>query len=220
MDEWFQTMSYLHMVISDNGAQFRTKFNSWCKEHGIFHQPSSPYNPHSNGLAESPVKIAKFLLSKSDNYADFLRRLLSWRNVPLVKKSQSPVELFFNRCQRTGFPSLPTEPLLVPPEPDASSLHPLSVGNCIRLQNLVTRKWDEKGVIEGITSTGLSYVIRCEDDSTCTQGRHLVKLDKSDPPSTLERVGSRTFLPPSAHSDKPVPDMPSNTPTPPRRSRR
>ena len=71
IDKWFLEAVYPRQIISDNGPQFRTEFHNYCKDKGIIHEPSSPLNPRSNGLAELAVKAAKHLLSKSDNYGDF-----------------------------------------------------------------------------------------------------------------------------------------------------
>ena len=37
-----------------------------CRENGIVHEESSPYNPPANGLAEAGVKIIKGILEKAD----------------------------------------------------------------------------------------------------------------------------------------------------------
>ena len=42
--------------MSDLGTQFQGEFDSFCQEHGIKHEVSSPYFPQSDGLAESAVK--------------------------------------------------------------------------------------------------------------------------------------------------------------------
>ena len=56
LDSWFSDFGYPFIIISDNGPQFREEFKTYCAENGIIHAPSSPYNPRSNGLAESAVK--------------------------------------------------------------------------------------------------------------------------------------------------------------------
>ena len=66
-----------------------------AKIRGIIHEPSSPLNPLSNGLAELAAKPAKHLLSKSDNYNDFHKRLLSWRNVPSANEKLSSREVLW-----------------------------------------------------------------------------------------------------------------------------
>ena len=114
LDNWFLDFGYPFIIISDNGPQFRTEFKEYCSTHNIIHSTSSPYNSRSNGLAESAVKSVKFLLQKSDNFADFQNRLMAWRNTPTTNDSLTPSEKFFNRRQRSDLPSLP---LLSQPTP-------------------------------------------------------------------------------------------------------
>ena len=99
LSSWFLDFGYPFTIISDNGPQFRADFKSFCANNHILHSTSSPYNPHSNGLAESAVKSAKYLLQKSSNYKDFQIRLLSWQNMPGANCTTSPSEKFFNRRQ-------------------------------------------------------------------------------------------------------------------------
>ena len=49
---------------TDGGPQFWGPFEEYCKNKGIVHETSSPYNPQSNGHAEAAVKIAKHLMPK------------------------------------------------------------------------------------------------------------------------------------------------------------
>ena len=64
---------------TDGGPQFRGPFDNYCKNKGIIHELSSPYNPQSNGHAEASVKIAKHLLLKSPG-SGFPAALAAWRN--------------------------------------------------------------------------------------------------------------------------------------------
>ena len=61
---WFNTLGWPNVIRSDGGPQFRSKFGQFCKDNSIVHELSSPYNPRSNGLAESGVKIVKTILQK------------------------------------------------------------------------------------------------------------------------------------------------------------
>ena len=135
----------------------------------------NPLNPRSNGLAELAVKVAKHLLSKSDNYNDFHKRLLSWRNVPSANEKLSPAEKFYGRRQRDGLPTAPLVPLLVPPKEDSSVFPHFSLGTRIRIQNPISKKWDTLGKVIGIRNSGLSYEILKDDGSTAIRGQRLVK---------------------------------------------
>ena len=71
------------------------------------HELSAPYNPNSNGLAESAVKNVKFLLAKcADTDEDPHRALYEWRNIPRTD-GYSPAQLLFGRQQYTYVPTLP-----------------------------------------------------------------------------------------------------------------
>ncbi len=73
----FQMFGFPSTLKSDQGPQFRGPFQAFCKEHGINHETSSPYNPQSNGQAEAAVKNTKTLLKKVNyNWADFNKALL------------------------------------------------------------------------------------------------------------------------------------------------
>ena len=53
-------------VHSDGGPQFSSQeLQTFDKEWEFEHTMSSPYNSHSNGRTESPVKIAKRLFKRS-----------------------------------------------------------------------------------------------------------------------------------------------------------
>jgi hypothetical protein len=86
---------------SDNGSQhtsaeFKVFAREWCFEHTV----SSPYNPQSNGKAESAVKIVKKILKTS---TDPMKGLLEWRASP-SRDFASPSERLFSRRIKTLVP--------------------------------------------------------------------------------------------------------------------
>ncbi len=63
--EVVQYFSLPKSIRSGGTPQFRGEaFKAYCKDNGILHETSSPYNPESNGLAEAAVKNVKKLLIK------------------------------------------------------------------------------------------------------------------------------------------------------------
>ena len=64
MTTWFYDFGFPRVIRSDGGPQFRTEFEQYCRSNGITKELSSPYNPQSNGLAESAVKQVKYLMKK------------------------------------------------------------------------------------------------------------------------------------------------------------
>ena len=206
LDEKFEECGYPFIIISDNGPQFRNEFKEYCIANNIIHTTSSPYNPRSNGLAESAVKQAKMLLRKSNSFKVFKMRLIAYRNTPSHGTNLSPSERFYSRRQRMpNLPTLPTPAAPHPPATDNSILPPLQVGEFVRLQHPIHGTWERTGKIMRICDSGLSYEILDSDGTTCTRGRRMVKKD-----TTAER-------PPS-----PVPSPPASTNKgdAPRRSRR
>ena len=106
LERWLYEFGFPKHIRTDGGPQFRGPFDDWCAENGIIHEVSSPYNPQSNGHAESAVKIAKFLIDKVDaNMTQFRAHLYAWRNTPR-QDGFSPSDLFFGRRQRS--PKLPS----------------------------------------------------------------------------------------------------------------
>ena len=233
LELWFNELGFPFSIISDNGPQFRADFDLFCEKFKIIHSTSSPYNPRSNGLAESAVKAAKHLLLKSSSNTEFQQALLAWRNTPSSGEAISPAEKFFGRRQRSHFlPSLPVIPHVLPtpaptPLPETTKL--LKPGDPVFLQHPVTKRWDDRGHIVSFNPSGLSYVVRRGDDSVVSRGRRLVRPDRSAPP-TNQPSGSPSPPPvsvsannepiqlPTAASSAPKPAPPVDAP--PRRSAR
>ncbi|UYV67950.1 hypothetical protein LAZ67_5002584, partial [Cordylochernes scorpioides] len=92
-------------VVSDNGTQFGAarEFANFARQYGFTHVTSSPRFPQSNGMAESGVKIAKFILKKNQ---DPSLGLLEYRSTPL-ENGYSPAELLMGRKLRTTLPIAP-----------------------------------------------------------------------------------------------------------------
>ena len=87
---------------TDGGPQFRGQFEAYCKEQGIAHETSSPYNPRFNRHAEAALKAAKYLIIKTTP-AEFPAALAAWRNTARDNK-KSPNELLFGRKIRDTKP--------------------------------------------------------------------------------------------------------------------
>ena len=196
LDRWFLDFGLPTEVISDNGPQFRSEFAEYCRGKNILHRTSSPYNPASNGLAESAVKSAKTLLRKSTNWDNFVQRLAAWRSTVSSVGDLSPAEKFWKRTPRTALPRLSS---LVPLTTSAvpSALSELPVGSSVSIRNTHAGKWDDSGTVIERCSSGHSYkVLRRSDGKTITRGRQLLK---PLPPALQEGVESadKTPSPPS-----------------------
>ena len=207
LEGYFLELGYPFIIVSDNGPQFRSEFKDYCKSHSIIHSTSSPYNPRSNGLAESAVKNAKLLLQKSDSFKDFQAKLQHWRNVPSSHKLASPAELFYGRKQRNSFlPSLPIPSLPTPCPSPSSQLPQLNIGDRVRVQHPSHGTWDTKGVITAIRDSTLSYDVSLDTGESIHRGRRLLKLDRSrapspDPPALPSRALDPSPMLPSTPDD-------------------
>ncbi|KAJ8710409.1 hypothetical protein PYW07_009775 [Mythimna separata] len=112
-----------HTIVSDNGTAFTSaEFTKFCLLNGITHLTSPPYNPASNGQAESFVKIVKkgikssVLSSRNRNECrlKMMKYLFDYRNSVHSVTGFSPAELVFGRKLRTRLDllhPLPSSPL-------------------------------------------------------------------------------------------------------------
>ena len=158
MDNWFRMIGYPQYVFSDSGPQFASaEFKAYCKSHFITPLISSACYPTSNGLAESSVKIVKHLLLKSDSFMDFENRLYERQNVPSSGETMSPAEKIFKRAFRSHLPTL--ERFFNPVQKDSEAKVRFQVGDAVRIQNAVSKLWDDSGVIREVRESGRSYYI-------------------------------------------------------------
>jgi len=105
LETWFNVMGWPASIRSDGGPQFTGQFSAWCRDKKISHELSSPYNPKSNGLAESAVKNIKYLMQKCAVSGENVgRAVYEWRNVPRTD-GYSPAQLLFGRRQFTSVPA-------------------------------------------------------------------------------------------------------------------
>ena len=160
LEKWFTQFGYPQVIVSDGGPQFRTEFKEWCMLFGIEHLHSSPYHSQSNGLAEAAVKSTKALLEKSRSFDDFQVRLLEWRNVPSAGCPDSPAQRFFGRRQRGQLPVLESRPTKI----CGDGIVPrFRVGDRVRLQNPISKKWDTVGEVVTVRASGRSFGVRRDD---------------------------------------------------------
>ena len=197
----FLHLGYPNRVRCDNQTTFQSQeFISFLEDHGIKMVTSSPYFPQSNGHAENGVKTCKHLLAKcKGNYTKFCVELSAYLNVKSPHfDNKSPFELFFNRASKPHFPILPASldsdnshfqpilkrgdnlapPMLQTGRKNGHPLPPLLVGDEVIIQSPLTKKWSDKGSIDGIRPDGRSYSITLENGSAITRNRRFLrKLD-------------------------------------------
>jgi transposase InsO family protein len=142
---WFKILGYPQYIHSDNGPQYNSReFKGYCSDHFITRLNFSPLHAQSNGLAEAAVKSVKYLLIKSDTFADFESRLYKMQAVPSSGKTNSPAELFYKHSFRT---KLPTLAHFYDPLKTATGENKFVVGQGVRLQNDKTKRCDDTGTV-------------------------------------------------------------------------
>ena len=195
---WFNQFGFPVAIRSDGGPQFRTQFSQFCRTHGINHTVSSPYNPRSNGLAESSVKQVKQLLKKSASNKDFESALQAYCSVPR-SDGFSPAMIMFGRRLRRSLPMLPQHLAILPDvqtkghaarlehaerarkrfDEGKVTLPPLQVGDRVLIQAPPTAKpgvWDVEGEILDVRESGHSYVVLPDDsDTPYTRNRRFLR---------------------------------------------
>ena len=169
---------------TDGGPQFRGPFDAYCVKQGIIHETSSPYNPRSNGHAEAAVKSAKHLLLKTSP-GDFPEAIAAWRNTERDSKP-SPNELFLGRKIRDTKPIALSQ--LSNKGHPASSAHAkqtqqippnkvdiFSQGERVRVQNQVSRRWDIKATVIGVSTSGRTLDLIGKDGQLFRRNRRFVR---------------------------------------------
>ena len=95
------------VMVTDNGPQFASLlFQKFCKENGIQHLRTAPFEPQSNGSAERFVRTFKTAMNKalasgSTKEVALQRLLISYRTTPTGISSKSPAEKLHGRQPRT-----------------------------------------------------------------------------------------------------------------------
>jgi hypothetical protein len=192
LSTWFNAFGWPQSIRSDGGPQFLGDFKRFCRDNEISHEQSAPYNPKSNGLAESGVKAAKKLLSKAkETNSDFERLLYEYRNVPRAHGFSS-AQLMFGRAQRMNLPQSKQSFLPISFNEAAAAkdklfkeagpahdkgkkmLEQLQVGEHVLIQDSKTKQWDKSGCINEIRPDGLSYLID-QDGKQVLRSRKMLK---------------------------------------------
>ncbi|XP_055523032.1 uncharacterized protein K02A2.6-like [Wyeomyia smithii] len=99
-------------ITLDNARQFASvKFESYCKQHGIHLNYSTPYWPQENGLVErqnrSLLKRLQISHALGRNWKDDLMDyLMMYYTSPHSTTGKTPTEMAFGRTIRSKIPSL------------------------------------------------------------------------------------------------------------------
>ncbi len=180
-------------LVSDNAAQFTSEaFQNFMTKCDVEHTTSSPHYAQSNGMAESAVKTAKRIMTKTnEDGEDVMNAVLHYRNTPSAELKESPAQRFLGRRTRTSVPI--TSKLLRPKGKDmdiekhklknkqdkqskqynakAKDLKPLDEGDVVRMKphKLGDKKWRKGVVLQRLDER--SYEIEAEDGGVYRRNR-------------------------------------------------
>ena len=191
-------------IRTDSGTCFvGQKFQAFCKEWGISHEPSSPHFKQSNGHAESNIKKVKKLLEihngvYSKEFRHGLNVLRSTPNVELSTRNgflgPSSVQLLYGR--QTKLPSLPCMESCYEPiswnfaseykketarirrqyyDSNARSLKELKVGQKVVVQDPINKRWIHFGEILKVQDTKRSYLVLTDFGKVWDRNRRLIR---------------------------------------------
>lgn len=171
LSKMMQIMGFPCRFRSDGGPQFKAaEFQNFLRKRGIVWRPSSPYFPSSNGHAEIFVKKVKATITKLNKPTtsdEFCEAIMEIRNTPRAD-GISPNQVLFGRQIRTLIPThyeafKPqwkeiaekidrrrmnlSEKTAAQYNEAARDHRPLRVGDKVRIQDHVTRRWDKVGHI-------------------------------------------------------------------------
>ena len=210
LSKMFNTFGWPRIIRSDNGPQFRGPFVTFCVNHNITHETSSPHNPKSNGLAEAGVKSVKYLLLKTDKAKeDFEYALHSWRNTPR-EDGTSPAQIMFGRRQNTHLPTLDVhhEPINFEEamtakqrksdankrihDKTAVSLTELKLQQTCLMQHHVTGKWDTLVTVTDRIPNTESYIVKSRSGKEYTRNRKFLHPYQQEDASTSNPSDSNT----------------------------
>ena len=190
-------------VVSDNGPQYTSEaFARFAKAWDFEHVTSSPGNSQANGKAESAVKTAKRILTKTKKAgSDPFIALLDHRNTPTQGLSTSPSQRLMNRRTRT---LLPTSANLLQPRivddkakmkkkvdkqaeyfnKSSKKLQPLEEGDTVRMKPLVrgNKTWEKAVVSQRLDER--SYLVETSQGLYRRNRVHLRKTQEDPPPTT------------------------------------
>ena len=181
---FFRDLGVPVRLRSDGGPQFASReFADFLRRWGVRQEMSSPHYPQSNGHAEAAVKAVKHLIMKvaptGTLNEDFDRGLLELRNTPR-HDGRSPAQVLYGRPLRSLVPAhsasfaskwqVKTEvcerraaarskDVKLRYDSHAKPLPPLQLGDHVRIQDPVTKRWDKVATVMGVGKSR-DYLVR------------------------------------------------------------
>ncbi len=210
LDDWFVDHGLPISIRSDGGPQFRGPFDEWCRQNNIRHELSSAYHHESNGHAECAVREVKKLLAKTSTHKLFQQALRNYRNSPRYD-GLSPAQWYFGRRQRTEAAAFPSAYARIPDQTFADheaqrrrrteklrthankSSRPkshLHIGQPVIAQHVLTKRWDQRGMITEDRNNGRSYLVQINNRKYLRNRRFLRPLPQQSPATNIQPQGN------------------------------
>ena len=173
-------------LVSDNRLCYASEtFKELMEEYQVNHITSSPYYPQSNGLAKKYIQIVKNLFYKAKEEGHNLHKcLMIYRNTPLSRHLQSPMQILSNRATRSTLPlsnaakwqmGLHSEDLRVNHKNQHLPTHDLCLDQTVMYQDATSKKWYPARITK-LCDEPRSYIISTQNG---TQYRKTQKHLKS-----------------------------------------
>ena len=197
---FFRDLGVPVRLRTDGGPQFTSsEFEDFLRRWGVRHDISTPHYPQSNGHAEAAVKSVKYLVKKvapSGTFnEEFDRSLLELRNTPRPD-GRSPAQVLFGHSLRSCVPAhrssfashwlekteeseqrAATRSQAVKRAYDsrARPLASLPVGEKVRVQDPISKRWDKVGVV---TEAGPSraYMVKTQAGRVLRRNRRFLRV--------------------------------------------
>ena len=199
---------------TDGGPQFASReFAEFLERWGVRHDMSTPYNPQSNGHAESAVKAVKHLIQKVAPTGNldceaFDRGLLELRNTPNYT-GRSPAQTLYGRPLRSCVPAhakafqkewqaraescdrraaARRHDATARYDAHAKPLVPLNLDTQVRLQDPTTKRWDTVGIVMGVGQSR-DYLVKMPSGRVLWRNRRLLRPVPPCPDDPLADAG-------------------------------
>ncbi|QQP52720.1 Transposon Tf2-6 polyprotein, partial [Caligus rogercresseyi] len=159
---WMASLGVPVRLTTDGGPQFKGEaFKEFCRRWGILHDPSSPYHHIANGYAEAAVKSMKSLVKKD---------VSTCSSGGLQPHRPGP------RHQGRQESSIPSRQSQAAYDVGSKELSELKVGDIVRVQHGLTKKWNLIAEVLEIRPRGRSYLVKTESGRLYWRNRRYLKL--------------------------------------------
>ncbi|QQP48538.1 Transposon Tf2-6 polyprotein, partial [Caligus rogercresseyi] len=179
---WMAALGVPVRLTTDGGPQFKGEaFKEFCRRWGILHDPSS--------IITSPMSMKSLVKKVSPDVrsSKFFKALLTYRNTSELygrpaRTSLPAHPVVYNRTDRDRVIKADRKAVSFAPKAKAAydvgskELSELKVGDIVRVQHGLTKKWNLIAEILEIRPRGRSYLVKTESGRLYWRNRRYLKL--------------------------------------------